>query len=114
MRGEQGQTLLLADERLRNRQRQRKPVKRGGAATDFVHQNQTVRRGVLQNLCGFGRLTIKVERPPAKSSDAPMRVKSDPSGRWSRTVRGRSCRRGEQGDERDLPHERIYRPYSGR
>ena len=74
MGGEQRQALRPGDQPAGDCGGERKAVEGGGAAADLVDDHQRVGRGALQDGGRPVISTMKVERPEARSSEAPIRV----------------------------------------
>jgi hypothetical protein len=85
--------------------RQRHAVEGRGAAADLVHQHQTRSVALCRMAAASVISTMKVERPEARSSEAPMRVwiasigpsRAAPAGTEAAAVR-------QQHDQRHLAH----------
>ena len=59
MGGEKRECLHLIGERQRRRPGDAQSVKGAGAATDFVHEDQTALGGIVENIGGFGHFDHK-------------------------------------------------------
>ena len=105
MRGKQGEGLRLVVQLTSNRAGQGQAVEGGGAAPDFVHQHQGLRRGTVQNLRGpdhlqhKGRLRIGevvgCANAGVDSIDGPQ------AAGLGRHIRAHG---GQQHNKCDLPH----------
>ena len=75
MRREQREAAARLDQVARDGPREREAVEGRRAAADFVHQHQDSRVAPFRIAADSVISTMNVERPRARSSAAPMRVK---------------------------------------